>query len=464
MLGQDFGGFKKQERVSQMSSDLAISVRGVSKAYQIYDKPTDRLKQMIFGGRRKYHEDFLALQDINFDVLKGETVGIVGRNGSGKSTLLQIICGTVTPTTGSVEKQGRVSALLELGSGFNVEFTGRENVYLNGAILGLNKTEIDERFDRIAAFADIGDFIDGPVKHYSSGMFARLAFSVAIHVDPDILIVDEILAVGDAAFQRRCLAKFYEIREKGCTILFVSHDQYQVKSVCQRALYLDRGRQRLFGVAGRVIDQYVIDTERAIIEFQTEKPLAAVSAVAMQAATAAADHEAVPVVEDDVVPECSDAAVDVVIKPKARPEMDALYRITDVALIDADGNALTDVECGQDVYLRMRFSATSALIPAKISFVFNLYRHDNFYICGSTTVMDGITPYDGGQSGEVLIKFSKLPLLGGLYKWRVAINDHGGFIVHAEAKDVCVFRVVDDFNAVGLLNLQREWQSVHINK
>jgi len=445
-----------------MSSDLAISVREVSKAYQIYDKPTDRLKQMIFGERRKYHEEFLALQDINFDVKKGETVGIVGRNGSGKSTLLQIICGTVTPTTGSVEKQGRVSALLELGSGFNVEFTGRENVYLNGAILGLSKTEIDERFDHIAAFADIGDFIDGPVKHYSSGMFARLAFSVAIHVDPDILIVDEILAVGDAAFQRRCLAKFYEIREKGCTILFVSHDQYQVKSVCQRALYLDRGRQKLFGPAGRIIDQYVIDTEKAIVAFQTDKPLAAVSDAALKAAAAAADHDEQVVATEETVSAAVEA--DKPSQTAVRPEMDALYRITEVDMLDADGQVLNDVVCGQDVYMRMRFCATSALIPAKISFVFNLYRHDDFYICGSTTVMDGIAPYEAGKSGEVLIKFPQLPLLGGLYKWRVAINDHGGFIVHAEAKDVCEFRVIDDFNAVGLLNLQREWQSVHIQK
>lgn len=445
-----------------MSSDLAISVRGVSKAYQIYDKPTDRLKQMLFGSRRKYHEEFLALQDINFDVLKGETVGIVGRNGSGKSTLLQIICGTVTPTTGQVEKHGRISALLELGSGFNVEFTGRENVYLNGAILGLSRAEIDERFDHIAAFADIGDFIDGPVKHYSSGMFARLAFSVAIHVDPDILIVDEILAVGDAAFQRRCLAKFYEIREKGCTILFVSHDQYQVKSVCQRALYLDRGRQKMFGAAGRVIDQYVIDTEKAIVDFQTDKPLAAVSTAALNAAASAADHG------DQLTTHTETVQVEVGQNSSehtaARPEMDALYRITEVDLLDNGGQKIDEVVCGQDVFLRMRFCATSAMIPAKLSFVFNLYRHDDFYICGSTTIMDGIAAYEAGRTGEVVIRFPALPLLGGLYKWRVAINDHGGFIVHAEAKDVCKFRVVDDFNAVGLLNLQREWQLVHIEK
>ncbi|MEG2632384.1 MAG: ABC transporter ATP-binding protein, partial [Comamonas sp.] len=201
------------------SDDLAISIVGVSKVYNIYDKPQDRLKQMLWKQSRKLHDEFWALNDINFDVKKGETVGIVGRNGSGKSTLLQIICGTLMPTYGHVERRGRLSALLELGSGFNPDFTGRENVYLSGAILGLSKDEVDARFDKIAAFADIGQFIDSPVKHYSSGMFARLAFAVVIHVDPEILIVDEILAVGDAAFQRRCLAKFYEVRDRGCSIL-----------------------------------------------------------------------------------------------------------------------------------------------------------------------------------------------------------------------------------------------------
>lgn len=444
-----------------MSSDIAISVKNVSKAYQIYDRPFDRLKQMVFGARRKYHEEFLALQNIDFEVRKGETVGIVGRNGSGKSTLLQIICGTVTPTSGEVEKHGRVSALLELGSGFNPEFTGRENVYMNGTILGLDKHDIDERFDKIAAFADIGDFLDSPVKHYSSGMFARLAFSVAIHVDPDILIVDEILAVGDAAFQRRCLAKFYQIRESGCSILFVSHDQYQVKSVCQRALYLEHGQQKVFGPAGRVIDQYVIDTERSVAQFGVSK--------AEDVGRPAEQIELAQVSDAEAIGSSQPASTGTssIISNEAenlmQSQVDSLYRIVDIALLDEHGAGVADVVCGQNVFLRMRFQATSDFIPGQISFVFNLYRHDDFYICGSTTVMDGIPPYKAGRTGEVMIKFPRLPLLGGLYKWRVAINDDGGFIVHAEAKDVCEFRVVDDFNAVGLVNLPREWHSVRID-
>jgi ABC-type polysaccharide/polyol phosphate transport system ATPase subunit len=456
--GWVFGGSKKQEKDLQMSSDVAISIKGVSKAYQIYDRPHDRLKQMIFGSHRKYHEEFWALRDVDFEVKKGETVGIVGRNGSGKSTLLQIICGTVTPSSGSVEKTGRVSALLELGSGFNPEFTGRENVYLNGTILGLNKTEIDSRFDKIAAFADIGNFLDSPVKHYSSGMFARLAFSVAIHVDPDILIVDEILAVGDAAFQRRCLAKFYEIREDGCSILFVSHDQYQVKSVCQRALYLDQGHQKMFGAAGRVIDQYVIDTEKAVAQFQSAALISSESEAVLEATACKKGDVEI----NDATQKNDSAEKQQVNELPEKVELGALYRITDVALLDDALLPIFEVVSGQNLYLRLRFQATSKTIPPKISFVFNLYKHDDFYICGSTSIMDGLAAYPAGRSGEVLIKFPAIPLLGGLYKWRVAINDDGGFIVHAEAKDVCEFQVIDNFNAVGLVNLPREWQLVKI--
>ena len=398
-----------------MSSDYAIRVSGVSKVYPLYEKPQDRLKQMLWPGLQKNRDEFRALQDIHFEVRRGETVGIIGRNGSGKSTLLQIICGTLTPTTGTVQKTGRLSALLELGSGFNPEFTGRENVDLNGAILGLSREDVEARFDRIAAFADIGPFIDSPVKHYSSGMFARLAFAVAVHVDPDILVVDEILAVGDAAFQRRCLSKFYEIRERGCTILFVSHDQYQVKSVCQRALYLQQGRQVVFGPAQQVIDQYLVDMEKS-------------------AAPAA--------------PAPDSAALALADPP---------FRITRIALTDSAGHAVDTVTTGQSVHLSFDFVAQVDPPPEQISFVFNLYRHDDLYLCGTTTLMDGIVPYAGCRTGTVRVDFADLPLLSGEYKWRVAINDAGGFITYAEAANVCPFRVEDRFKAVGMFNLPRTW-------
>jgi lipopolysaccharide transport system ATP-binding protein len=435
-----------------MSSDLAIAVSGVSKAYHIYERPQDRLKQMLWRGRRKFHDEFWALRDVSFEVRKGETVGIVGRNGSGKSTLLQIICGTVTPTEGTVYRSGRLSALLELGSGFNPEFTGRENVYLNGSILGLSRAEVDERFDRIAGFADIGQFIDSPVKHYSSGMFARLAFSVAIHVDPEILIVDEILAVGDAAFQRRCLSKFYDIRESGCTILFVSHDQYQVKSVCQRAVYLDQGRQKLFGPAGRVIDAYMVDMEAV----EAARTGVAVTPVETSAEAAAVVAEAPA---DTAAPAVAEA-VEMLVEPAPAPNDQILlpFLIESVRLTSAEGEDVEEITTGDDLLLTMKYRALTSVPPERISFVFNLYRHDGFYVCGTTTLMDGMSPHPGSRGGQVTVRFPSFPLLSGRYKWRVAINDHGGFSVLAEAKDVCMFSVVDNFNAVGIVDLKREWQ------
>ncbi|WP_028578104.1 ABC transporter ATP-binding protein [Desulfomicrobium escambiense] len=239
-----------------MSSDIAIKVDHLSKCYQIYDKPRDRLMQMLMRGRRQYYREFWALKDVSFEVRKGECVGIVGRNGSGKSTLLQLICGTLRPTCGHVITSGRIAALLELGSGFSPEFSGRENVYLNGCVLGLSRAEIDARFDTIADFADIGAFMDQPVKSYSSGMVVRLAFAVAINVDPLILVVDEALSVGDELFQRKCFSRIEAIRRTGATVLFVSHSGVTVVDLCDRAILLDGGDLLTVGRPKRVVGSY----------------------------------------------------------------------------------------------------------------------------------------------------------------------------------------------------------------
>lgn len=239
-----------------MSSELAIKVEHLSKCYLIYGHPQDRLKQMLMRGRKKYYREFWALRDVSFEIRRGETVGIVGRNGGGKSTLLQLICGTTNPTGGIVQASGRIAALLELGSGFNPEFTGRENVYLNASVLGLGRAEIDARFGAIADFAELGDFIDQPVKTYSSGMTVRLAFSVAINVQPEVLIIDEALAVGDELFQRKCFSRIEEIRAAGATILFVSHSSSTVVELCDRAILLDAGEQLAQGDPKQVIDYY----------------------------------------------------------------------------------------------------------------------------------------------------------------------------------------------------------------
>ncbi|MEZ5615210.1 MAG: ABC transporter ATP-binding protein [Rhodocyclaceae bacterium] len=226
-----------------MPSDIVISARGLTKTYRLFGHPGDRIKQFFSLGLRQYHREFTALKDISFDIRKGETVGIIGSNGSGKSTLLQLVCCILKPTAGTIAVNGRVSALLELGAGFNPEFTGRENVYFQGALMGLSREQMDARFDGIAAFADIGSFIDQPVRIYSSGMFLRLAFAVAVNVDSDILVVDEALAVGDAGFRSRCFRRIGELRGAGCTILFVSHDMEQVVRLCSRIMLLDEGEQ-----------------------------------------------------------------------------------------------------------------------------------------------------------------------------------------------------------------------------
>ena len=243
-----------------MSSDgqVAISVKNISKCFEMYAKPVHRLFQTFFMGHKQFYKEFWALRDISFEVRKGECVGIVGRNGAGKSTLLQIITGTLAPTTGEVHVDGRVAALLELGSGFNPEFTGRENVYLNASILGLSRAEIDARFDDILAFADIGEFIDQPVKTYSSGMFVRLAFAVQVATEPDILIVDEALSVGDLAYQNKCIRRIHELQEAGTTIFFCSHDISTVQRICSSAIWIDGGRIREQGDPVEVCTDYSV--------------------------------------------------------------------------------------------------------------------------------------------------------------------------------------------------------------
>jgi lipopolysaccharide transport system ATP-binding protein len=242
-----------------MCSELAIKAQGLGKCYPIYDQPRDRLLQLLLPRGKQRYREFWALKDVALEVRKGETLGIIGRNGSGKSTLLQLICGTSTASTGSVTSHGRIAALLELGSGFNPEFSGRENVYLNGAVLGLKRAEIEARFDEITAFANIGEFIDQPTRTYSSGMLVRLAFAVSVCVEPDILIVDEALAVGDASFQFKCLERLERLTRQGMTLLFVSHDMSMVKRFCNRALYLRDGEIRASGAPEAMAERYLLD-------------------------------------------------------------------------------------------------------------------------------------------------------------------------------------------------------------
>lgn len=269
-----------------MSSDTCIKVAGLGKRYEIFGQPSDRLVQLVSApvarwlGRepRQRGRVAWALRDASFEVARGETVGIIGRNGSGKSTLLQMICGTLTPTEGTVNVRGRVAALLELGAGFNPEFSGRENIFLNGMLLGLTREQIEERFDEIAAFADIGEYIEEATKTYSSGMFVRLAFAVATSVDADVLIVDEALAVGDARFQARCMKRIRKIRDAGASVLFVSHDVSTVRTLCQRAIWLEAGRQKMAGpvlqVTSRYMESIFADDAEASVELALDEGIA----------------------------------------------------------------------------------------------------------------------------------------------------------------------------------------------
>jgi ABC-type polysaccharide/polyol phosphate transport system ATPase subunit len=253
----------------------AVEFERVSKSYSIYAKPGDRLKELATFQKKKFHRDFWALRDVSFEIKRGETFCIVGQNGSGKSTLLQMVAGILQPTEGSVNVQGRVSALLELGAGFNPEFSGRDNVYLNGSILGLSTKQIDQRYKDIEEFAEIGDFIHQPVKTYSSGMVVRLAFAVAINVDPEVLLVDEALAVGDLYFRHRCMRKVHELRSRGITILFVSHSAGDVKAIGDRTMWLDQGRVVDIGETDRIVGKYLaamVDKDTQYLSLKAAKP------------------------------------------------------------------------------------------------------------------------------------------------------------------------------------------------
>lgn len=344
-----------------MSSELVISAKGLSKAYHIYNKPSDRLMQMLFRGRKNFYSEFWALRDVSVEIKRGETIGLIGRNGSGKSTFLQIISGTLNPSAGDLTVNGRIAALLELGAGFNPEFTGKENVYLSASILGLSSDQIDQRYQAITEFAGIGDFVNQPVKIYSSGMYARLAFAVAAHVDADILVIDEILAVGDASFTQKCMKFIRGFKEKG-TIFFVSHDTSSVVSLCDRALWLEGGKLLESGDPKEVCYRYM---------------------AAMQAETAPADTFRIggserPKVEIKVVKDqrqelLSSSNLKNIVEvfdfnPDAPWFGKRAASITKVELLDTSKNVLSTLEGGETVELRIEIKAEQNIISPIFGF------------------------------------------------------------------------------------------------
>ena len=347
-----------------MSLDTIIRVNGLGKCYQMFNKPADRMKQAFSFRRKRYSRDFWALSDVSFEVGRGETIGVIGRNGSGKSTLLQIVAGVLTPTCGHADVDGKVSALLELGSGFIPDFTGRENVYTYCTIMGMSRKEIDGRFDDIAAFADIGEFIDQPVKIYSSGMYVRLAFAAAVNVNPDVLIVDEALAVGDARFQHRCMTRINEFRESGVSILFVSHDTGAITRICDRAIVLDQGRIVNQGPSMHIANWYMAfmtcdyDLEKTALMEQDAAEVEVTEDAPLQSPSPEAD-EAPPVPQDSwkekMIPVAVDCDAD---RSEFPPEFtvfrhgDGNARILRAGLFNDKGELVDHFYLGERLYYR----------------------------------------------------------------------------------------------------------------
>ncbi|HHT9125896.1 MAG TPA: ABC transporter ATP-binding protein [Candidatus Brocadiia bacterium] len=381
-------------------SMTAIAVKNVSKKYPIYEKPLHRLQEAfvknIFGRRKRFHKEFWALRDVSFDVEKGSTFGIVGKNGAGKSTLLQIIAGTIIPTMGSVEVNGRISALLELGAGFNPEFTGRENVFMNGSILGFSESEMKNRFSEIERFADIGEFIDQPVKTYSSGMYVRLAFAVAINVDPEILIVDEALSVGDVFFQHRCMHKIDQFKKSGKTILFVSHDPNAVKSLCDRAVLIDKGRLLEIGTPDKVVAKYLSLVSMKDIE-TSSIPNIIPPAPPLSKGGERGDFSHSQKIEHNI------------------PNIDYRYgdkraEIIGIAVYDTQGNKIESTAHGETILIRISAIMNEDLDKPIFGFMFR--NKNGVDITGTNTVLEG-NPLHSAKKGQVYtVDFiTSLPLL-----------------------------------------------------
>lgn len=450
------------------SSDIAIRVDDVSKRYEIYASPRDRLKQFVMPRLRRilrreprdYFNEFWALRHVSFEVRKGETVGIVGRNGSGKSTLLQIICGTLSPTTGNIHTEGRIAALLELGSGFNPEFTGRENVYLNGTILGLSQKEIEDRYDDIAAFADIGDFINRPVKTYSSGMQVRLAFAVQAMVDPRILIVDEALAVGDERFQRKCFARLQKLKDDGTSILFVSHAAAQVEELCDRALLLEQGQRLLLSrplVATRAYQRLIYapkdEQPELIQQYQaSDRAGNALNLDSLKHPAAPVEKAAIGAVTDDPGSiALSTSSASAVLDPALVPETTRYpiqgAEIHSIKLIDGSGLPVNVLNAGETYQFVVSGRFQSAL--RGVLFGIHIRSVSGLVVTGQRSPEDGryIDEGQANQSFEVTFNFRMILLPGTYFVGAGVWAEQGTHCAH-RILDSLMFRVLPDKSAV----------------
>lgn len=409
--------------MTQLKDDnIVIQVENLGKCYRIYNTPKDRLKQAIWRTRRQYYREFWALRHVNFTVRRGETLGIIGRNGSGKSTLLKMICDTLTPTEGSVEAHGRIAALLELGSGFNPEFTGKENIAINARLLGLSEKEVEEKFDQIVEFSEVGQFIDQPVKTYSSGMFVRLAFAIASHSNPDILIVDEALSVGDIAFQNKCISRIKKLRDAGLTLLFVSHDLSTLQLICDRAIWIHEGKLKDTGDPVQISQEYY-----ALTTNNTPEENQAKGNIIPQQSTGMGEF-----LEAELVPSLNMGSK-------------AYYHLGSSIRIKFTIRALQDLE----------------------SCVFNIsiYSNDGVWMVGQTSLDKGVT-WDAAPAGKQLsgiVELTNLCLAPGDYKVALSACSKDLSICYA-LSDLCIgFSVRSDHPTWGKIEHPCHWAITNPN-
>lgn len=416
-------------------SDVAISVNNVTKLYKLYDKPSDRLKEALGLTKQQKYKEHYALRDLSFEVKKGECVGIIGTNGAGKSTILKIITGVLNPTLGNVTINGRISALLELGAGFNMEYTGIENIYLNGTMIGFSREEIDAKMNDILDFADIGDFVHQPVKTYSSGMFVRLAFAVAINIDPEILIVDEALSVGDVFFQAKCYKRFEDFKKMGKTILFVSHDMGSINKYCDRAILLNKGTKYMDGDPKDVIDVY----KKLIVNTGSDEG----------GKKSSGQVNSIP--EDGFW-------MDKLHKNDSVQEYgNGFAKIIDYAIIDEDGTITNTISANTEYTVKIRVRFNQKVHMPIVAFTIRDLK--GVEIAGTNTMYEDNNISDKAENDEVIVTFKqKMKLRGGEYLISLGCTGYlsGEFTVFHRLYDACDMTVINEKNIVGLFDIESE--------
>ncbi|MEW9991036.1 ABC transporter ATP-binding protein [Clostridium butyricum] len=414
-------------------NDIAIKVNNLSKMYKLYDKPIDRLKESLGITKKILYNEHYALHDVNFEIKKGETVGIIGTNGSGKSTILKIITGVLNATKGDVIVNGRISALLELGAGFNMEYTGIQNIYLNGTMMGFTKEEVDKKLDNIIEFADIGEFINQPVKTYSSGMFVRLAFAVAINIEPEILIVDEALSVGDVFFQAKCYKKFEDFKQEGKTILFVSHDLGSVGKYCDRVILLNRGIKLCEGDTKEVIDVYKKVLVNQLESTNKEKKC------------------------NNIICDDKKWKEFITLNPDTLEYGSKLAEIIDFCVIDDDNNITNNIFKGKEFSVKIKV-VFNIRIQEPI-FAFTIKDLKGTEITGTNTMIEksAVNIVGKGEVKEITFK-QKMNLQGGEYLLSLGCTGYkdGDFTVYHRLYDVCNITVISDKNTVGYYDMNSE--------